>query len=335
MMKQVFKVAWVMGMLLAGSWNHGYAVDKRDFLGLITGDPKSTAYRVGMDLSALVKRHDINLAVYPSHGAVENIHAVYQRSANHLGLVQTDVLAFVAKAGIDPRLKLMTNKIKWVYPLYNQEVHILGNAEVNDFGDLQGRRVAIGDVQSGTYLTSRLLFEVAGVKPLEMVEIAGGQALAALRGGRVDAMITVDGCPVECLSLDVSPVDGLHLVPVTHDSIRAYYPSTRIPGGTYAWQDSGVDTVSVKMVLVAYDFRNQYCHTIGKLAWLIRENLAWLQKHGHPKWHSVDLSETVSGSAPYPCVADYTPLPHQDQIDLPPVSAPNPVADAIQTVFHP
>jgi hypothetical protein len=46
-----------------------------------------------------------------------------------MGLVQSDVLAFVAKVKSDPRLKLIADKIKWVWPLYNQEIHILGKKE--------------------------------------------------------------------------------------------------------------------------------------------------------------------------------------------------------------
>lgn len=303
-------------------------------LGITTGDIGTTAYRVGMDLKCLAEQNGMDLAVFKSSGSVENIYAVYQSPGNHLGVVQSDVLAFVAKVQSDPRIKLIADKIKWVLPLYRQEVHILANAGIRNFSDLQGKRVAVGQIGGGTYLTSRLLFEIAGIVPDPILTMGEAAALAALKAGRIDAMISVDGAPVERFALDVLPADGLHLVPIAHDGIRSLYPVARIPAGTYAWQPDAVDTVSVRAVLVAYDFRNQYCEAIGKLAWLIRQNLNRLRFNGHPKWQSVDLDATEQGWDPYPCVTGYTPTVVAATDDVLPALAPNPVAAAIVTVFR-
>ncbi len=305
------------------------------FLGIITGDTKSTAHQIGMDLKGLFMRNNMHLAVYPSNGSVENIYAVYQRPGNHLGLVQSDVLAFVAKVKSDRRLRLIANKIKWVYPLYNQEIHLLGKKEILSLSDLDNRRVAIGHVESGTHLTSRLIFEIADVRPRQMLAIDNSQALAALKGGSIDAMLTVDGFPVERLALEVSPQDGLHLIPITHDDVRAFYPVSRIPAGTYSWQAVDVDTVSVRVLLVAYDFRNRNCNTIGNVAWLIAQHLDWLRLNGHPKWHAVDLNEPVNYWEQYPCVKNYMPTAADANAATPPVEKSNPVVDAIQAVFRP
>jgi uncharacterized protein len=335
MKRWAIRMTWLVGVFLLCFWARVNAASEEDFLGMITGGEETTAYRVGSDIAALVEAHDIHLTVYPSRGAVENIHALYQRPGNHLGLVAADVLAFVARVDSDPRLKLIANKIKWIFPLYDQEVHLIGRREITGFNDLRGRRVAIGDAQNGGNLTSRLLFEVSGVEPRELAAMGGGEALAALRQGRIDAIITVDGFPVRWLARDIALVDGMHLIPITDTRIRSFYPTSTIPGGTYAWQPTDVATVSVKTVLLAYDFRNQYCQTIGKLAWLIRENLDWLRQHGHPKWKTVNLDEAVNGWEPYVCVIDYTPPTHPNPNPDAPVNVDNPVVDAIQAVFPP
>jgi uncharacterized protein len=310
------------------------ADDTQDFIGLITGELRSTAHQVGMDLKAMATQANLHLAIYNSSGAVENIYAVYQRPGTHLGFVQSDVLAFVAKVESDPRLALIAQKIKWVYPLYDQEVHILARPDIPDLAALNGRSIAIGDPQSGSYLTSRLILEIAGVKPRSIQPIGGDAALDALKRAAVDAMVIVDGMPTERLVLDVSPMDGLHLVPVTHSGIRAFYPACRIPSGTYPWQTGDVETVSVRNVLVAYDFHNRHCDTIGTLAQLIRDNMAWLRINGHPKWKRVDLDATVSGWDQYSCVTDYSPWATIDA-EGGPDREPNPVAEAIQAMFRP
>ena len=307
----------------------------QQFVGIITGDVKSTAHQLGMDLKALAKRYGLHVAVFNSAGSVENIYAVYQRPGNHIGLVQSDVLAFVAKVDSDPLLKLMADKIKWVYPLHMQPVHVLAHKAIQRFDDLEGQRVAIGDVHSGTYLTSRLLFELSGVAPREIIAIGDRQALDSLKAGTIDAMITIDGFPVERLALEVAAADGLHLVPVDHANIRSFYPVSTIPTGIYSWQAADVDTVGVKSILVAYDFRNRHCQTIGRVARLIKDHLAWLQLNGHPAWKTVDLSATVKGWKQYKCVNQYLPPIVADEATAIADREPNPVADAIQAVFRP
>ncbi len=66
-------------------------------LGVITGSEKGTYYQFGLNLQALTKTNGINMSVYPSKGSVENIYAVYQRPGVQVGIVQSDVLAFVAR----------------------------------------------------------------------------------------------------------------------------------------------------------------------------------------------------------------------------------------------
>ena len=74
-------------------------------LGLITGGEKSTYYQFGLNLQRLLKERGIDFSVYPSRGSIENIYAVYQRPATQLGIVQSDVLAFVARVQSDQTLK--------------------------------------------------------------------------------------------------------------------------------------------------------------------------------------------------------------------------------------
>ncbi|WP_419663108.1 TRAP transporter solute receptor, TAXI family [Desulfosarcina variabilis str. Montpellier] len=329
------KVVWLALIFLLPSLTLGQAAHHDPSLCIITGDANSTAYRIGQDIRALANRYDIHLTVFPSRGDIENVMAVYQRPGHHLGLVGSDVLAFVDKVENAPQLALISKKIKWIFPLYDKDVHLLASEKIKTFSDLKGCRVAIGNEQGGTYLTSRLLFEIADVKPLELIAIGGGRALAALRDGRIDAMITVDGAPVDWLTGWVAAGDGLHLVPITEARIREFYPSSRIPSETYPWQAAAVHTVSVKTVLVAYDFRNQYCHWIGRLAWLIRENLAWFKQHGHLKWKTVNINQSMKGWKPYECVLDYTPSADDERDHQEPQRVSNPIVNAIQAVFQP
>jgi len=272
-----------------------------DDVGVITGSEKGTYYQFGLDLQKLVKPNGINVTVHPSKGSIENIFAVYQRPGVQLGIVQSDVLAFVARLQNDPVLTRIAKKTKMVFPLYNEEVHILGKRGIADFDDLAGKRVAVGRDGSGTYLTARLLFKLSEVAPSEMVPIDTAEALAELKAGRIDAMFYVAGYPVRLLSEDVTAKDGLALIPITNKSIVEFYPSASIPAGTYAWQPAATPTVAAKAVLVSFDFRRKDCDLVGKMAQIIATTSAYASPCSGRRRSSISTaSSQASTSRPGP-----------------------------------
>jgi len=300
-------------------------------MGIITGSDKGTYYQFGLNLQQLVKQSDIDLKVYTSKGSIENVFAVYQRPGVPIGVVQADVLAFIARVQTDATLIRIAKKIKMVFPLYNEEIHILGRRDIADFDDLTDKRVAVGREGSGTYLTARLLFKVSEVQPREMVFIDTDEALAELKAGRIDAMFYVAGYPVKLLTENVAEADGLALIPITNKSILEFYPGAEIPARTYAWQPAAVSTVAVKAVLVSYDFRRKDCDNVGRFAQTVAANLDWLRKNGHPKWKAVDLDYPLKGWEQYDCVRKVLqkkPIqPARDKSSL------NPVMDAIKDIL--
>jgi len=96
-------------------------------MGMVTGGEKGTYYQFGLDLQKLMKQSEfINLTVFPSKGSIENVYAVYQRPGVQLGVVQSDVLAFITRLQSDQTLIKIAKKTRMVFPLYNEEVHVLG-----------------------------------------------------------------------------------------------------------------------------------------------------------------------------------------------------------------
>jgi TRAP transporter TAXI family solute receptor len=303
-------------------------------MGVVTGGEKGTYYQFGLNLQALGKSNGLNLSVYPSKGSVENIYAVYQRPGVQVGIVQSDVLAFVAKVQTDPTLKRIAKKIKMVFPLYNEEIHLLARKGIASFDDLAGKRVAIGREGSGTYLTVRLLFKVAEIAPREMVPIDTDAALAELKAKRIDAMFYVAGYPVRLLTENVAAADELVLAPITNKDIAEFYTSVVIPANTYAWQPEPVNTVAVKSVLVSFDYRRGDCENVGRLAQVVSTNFEWLTKNGHPKWKTVNLEFPLKGWEQYDCVRKYLNKPTARAAAPQKSSEINPVMDAIREMLR-
>ena len=322
----------VAGLLYAGA---ACAVE----MNLMTGREKGTYYQFGLNLQQLVKSRGIELGVQPSTGSIENLYAVYQRPKTQLGIVQSDVLAFVTRVQSNPMLTRIAQKTRLVFPLYNEEVHVLGRKGIADFDGLQGKRVAVGEDGSGTYLTARLLLEVTQVKPSQTVTVGTDEALAKLKAGEIDAMFYVAGIPVKLFNDGVIAADGLALVPITNPKASEFYQQITIPAGTYPWQGADVTSVAVKAVLVSYDFRNANCDSVGQLAKILYENLAWLRQNGHPKWQSVDLNYPLKGWEQYDCVRRYlakgAPVSTPPPTPKPSGGGINPVMDAVKQLLNP
>jgi hypothetical protein len=300
-------------------------------MGIITGGAKGTYYQFGLNLKTLVNAHGINLTVANSNGSVENVYAVYNRPNTQIGIVQADVLAFISRSQTNPTLKQIAKKTKLVFPLYNEEVHIVGRNDITNFSDLTGRKVAIGEDGSGTYLTAKLIFEISEVAPAEMLTIGTEEALAQLKAGKIDAMFYVAGYPVKLFKENVTAQDGLSLIPILDKSVTEFYPPAKIPPNSYAFQTEEVATIAVKAVLISYDFRTTHCDSVGSFAKIVYENLDWLKKNGHPKWNQVDLNYALKGWEQYDCVQKYIGKKSEIQRRRP--SEINPILDAIKQMF--
>ena len=326
MKKESLMFCFVVLIVLSFSSN-SFGVD----LGIMTGGAKGTYYQFGLNLKELVKSRDIRLRVDNSTGSIENLYAVYQRPYTQMGIVQSDVLAFVSRLQSDPTLKRIAIKTKMIFPLYNEEIHLLGRRELVDFDDLAGKRVAIGKEGSGTYLTAKLLFEVSDIEPAEMVSVGTDEALAQLKGGDIDAMFYVAGFPVKLFEGDVVEEDGLALIPIVNKSIVDFYPIAEIPAKTYHWQDETVNTVAVKAVLVSFNFRRANCEYVGKFAQILSENMDWLRENGHSKWKFVDLDFPLKGWEQYDCVKKY--LGKKPEATPKPADDVNPILKAVKEIL--
>ncbi len=300
---------------------------------LVTGGEKGTYYQFGLNLQTLLKQSGVHLEVYPSRGSIENVYAVYQRPGVQMGIVQSDVLAFVARVQSEPVLKRIARKTRLVFPLYNEEVHVLGRRDITTFDDLADKRVAIGREGSGNYLTARLLFSLSEIAPREMVPIDTDEALAELKAGRIDAMFYVAGYPVKLFAEGVTEADGLALVPIVNKSVTEFYPSAEIPANTYDWQPRPVPTVAVKAVLISFNYRRRNCELVGRFARTLAENMDWLVKNGHPKWKSVDLEYPLKGWEQYDCVRRYLGGRAAPASTAATSASGNPVMDVIKQIL--
>jgi len=275
-------------------------------LGLITAGEGGTYYQFGLDLKHLVKPHGIDLNVHSSRGSVDNIFALQQpRPRIQMAIVQSDVLEFVASQPSNAAVTEIARNTRLLFPLFDEEIHVVGRAGIETFDQLDRKRVAVGPEGSGTTLTARVLFKLAGIVPAEIVAIDAREALARLKAGDIDAMVYVAAAPVKLLTDHVTAADRLSLIAISNKSILEAYPRVEIPAQLYEWQPTAVTTAAVKAVLVSSGVSGRNCESVGRFAQHVASGLDWLVRHGNPRWKQVDLNVPVTGWKQDACVRKY------------------------------
>ena len=271
-------------------------------MGIVTGNVTGTYIKIGEDIKKIAEPSHISLQVFESAGSIQNVFDVRRKRGVQLGIVQSDVLDYIRDISDDLELKTIAAKLAAVYPLYKEEVHVLGDLSLKTLQDLHGKRVAIGPQRSGTYLTAKTIFFQTGVTPSKEVFLGGKEALDALRKGEIDAMFYVAGAPATLFSENTTADDKFQLIGVDDKALDSYLTAV-IPAGTYKWQESDVKTVAVKAVLITFSYAGEQCQNVAKVAKIIHENKAWLDANGHPKWREVNLDERLPKWPQYECVA--------------------------------
>lgn len=308
--------------LAAGAWLFVTgAIQAAEFdRNIMTGGPTGTYIRIGKDIANLGGQCGLTLNVVESAGSLENFVGVRNRRSTQFGIVQSDLLEYLKTfEANDPEVQDAVRGVRIMFPLYNEEVHVLARTEISSLKDLAGKKVAVGVKDSGTFLTASLILDILQVTAAERVPLNPDQALPKLQAGEIDAFFYVAGAPASLFAnADIDPAK-FHLLPITEAPLLATYTKAAIAADTYAFQKQAVDLVAVKAVLMTYDYdpkKNAYhrqsCETVSDFSSLILNGMEQLRETGHPKWKSVDLSALPPGWQVGSCVKagmalDYAP----------------------------
>lgn len=287
---------------------------------IMTGGPQGAYIKIGRDLAALGAECGLKLNVVESAGSLENFVGVRNRRNTQFGIVQSDVLEYLKTfEANDPEVQKAVKGVRIMFPLYNEEIHVLARKDINSMKDLAGKKIAVGKKDSGTFLTATLIMDILQVKAGERMDINPDEALPKLMSGEIDAFFYVAGAPAALFAGNTIDKAKFHLVPITEAPLLATYTPSRIEAGTYSFQDQPVDLIAVKAVMMTYDYdvkRNAYhrdsCKTVSDFSSLILTGLDKLRTTGHPKWKTVDLTALPPGWQVGVCVKagmaiDYKP----------------------------
>ena len=149
--------------------------------------------------------------------------------------------------------------LRAVGSLYPEPVHVLvaAGGPITSMADLAGKRVAIGEPGSASRGTALRVLNAHGLaKNVQPRDLPLGDALVALRDGRVNAVIQVIGAPADSVRDALTEIP-LRLIPLSESAIaaladaKAGYVAYTIPRGAYAGQKQDVHTIATAAVMLA------------------------------------------------------------------------------------
>ena len=166
----------------------------RGTVGIISGGINGTYIRIASDLaSVLDDGNQLRILPLIGKGAVQNIRDILYLKGIDIGIVQSDVLAFLKRQR--PHAKI-EDRIHYITKLYNEEFHLLAGKRVGSLKELSGKRVNIGEPGSGSTVTASIVFQTLGIQ-INPTNYDQALALEMLKSGKIDAMVSVAAKPTD------------------------------------------------------------------------------------------------------------------------------------------
>lgn len=267
-------------------------------VGIVSGGVEGTYIRIAADLAAVLD-DGTKLRILPviGKGSVQNIADIMFVKGIDIGIVQSDVLAYVKNERLYPGVD---KSIQYITKLYDEEVHILAAPEIARLEDLAGRKVNIDLRGSGTAMTASLLFDRLGVA-IEPTGDDQALALEKLKRGDIAALVYVAGKPAR-LFRDLTSAEGLHFlsVPLGAALLQTYLPA-RLAHEDYPQlvaDGEAVDTVAIGAVMAVYNWpvdSDRYRKVARFVDAFFGNFEAFLKPPRHAKWREVNLAAQVPG----------------------------------------
>jgi branched-chain amino acid transport system substrate-binding protein len=264
---------------------------------LMTGSFGSTYAQVGADLASVLD-NGTHLRILPvmGRGSVQAVADILLLRGVDAGIVRKDTLSYLDRKDF---AKDIRNQFVYVAKMFNEEMHVLAPRNIANVRDLDGKTVVVDLPDSSTFVTAINVFERLGIRP-HLVYQEPRLAVDMLRKGEVDAIVAIEGKPVQWLN-QVND-RNLHLVPVDYaKTLQEEYLPSKLSAQDYpnlVADGSTVETIAAEAVLASYNWapNSDRYRRLALLVDTMFDKVAQLQRPPfHPKWKEMAPRATVSG----------------------------------------
>jgi len=197
----------------------------------------------------------INSKTQTTGASVENLNLMKEEKVE-LAFVMSDALT-QALEGAENFDEPVDNveQIATLYPNFVQVVTTEGTG-IETLDDLKGKRVAVGDQNSGVEVNAKNLLEGHGITydDIDVDFLSYEEAADGIRSGQIDAAFLTSGLPNSSV-LELSKSVDLKLVTIEKEKVEEiaqdedYFVTAEIPEGTYD-NDEPIETAAIMNALV-------------------------------------------------------------------------------------
>jgi len=275
-------------------------------VGVITGMEGGTYAQTAADLTIL---DDGTLRVLPiiGKGSLQNLSDILYLRGVDVGFVQADALTYAKQRNLFPAL---TQSIRYIAKLYDEEIHVLARKDISSLRDLNGQRVNVDVAGSGSAMTAEIVLDALGIKP-QLEHRKQIDALEALKQGEIAAIIQVAGAPVPLLAR-LGNTSGLHLLPIElNETLAQTYLPDQLTHELYPALvpvEETVSTLAVGDVMAVFAWQ-PHTDRYNKVARFVDAFFSkfdqFLQPPRHPKWREVNLTAEVPGWTRFQAAQDW------------------------------
>ena len=267
-------------------------------VGLAGGLLEGSFVRYAADLAKVLDDGD-NLRVLPivSYGAVANVTDLIYLKGVDFAITNADVLEYYRTVDKIPNIG---DRINYVIPLFQSEVHIYARPEIKTVEDLRGKKVNFNTVGSAANYTGGIVFDQLGIK-VERTFLNNSVALESMKAGEISAIVHVVAKPNELFMQQISG-SGFHFLPVEFgERFKDYYIPAELTAVDYPQilaKGETIPTISVPALLAVYNWRedtDRFRRCRRFVEYLFQRFDKLRERPYQSGWREVNLSGTVPG----------------------------------------
>jgi uncharacterized protein len=276
---------------------------------VMSGNPNGTYLYLAYDMSAVLDDgNDLRVLPIVGKGGYQNVIDTLHLRGVDLCITQANIMSYLKKTGefgssIDQRLA-------YIARLYNEEMHILAGPGINRVQDLSGKKVNFSDTGSGTQFSTRLIFELLGIKAQE-VNVGQADGYQMVKTGEIAATILIAGKPTGSFGkFKMEP--GMTLLPVPYtEALEQDYLPAKLTNDDYPNlipKGSSVDTVAIPSVLAVYNWprdTDRYRRVSLFIDAFFTKFPEFQKAPRHIKWKETNLSATLRGWKRFPAAEEW------------------------------
>lgn len=225
-----------------------------------SGNKGGVYYKFANDYADKLKtlNKNVSVQVKTTAGTNGNMRLLKQGFID-VAIVQSDVLKDAVFGNGDYANNEASN-VAALGALYTEAIQIVAsvNSGINEIQDLIGKRVSVGEEESGVIRNAKIILDAYGIggSDIKKSNLGFRESAAALAAGKIDAFFCTAGVPTPAIS-ELAQGSNIRILTINGSDIsrierqHSEFVTVQIPAGTYRNQDSSIATIGMKAILVA------------------------------------------------------------------------------------